>query len=222
LSELSTKKPVGALAALVCAAIAMSAIAGIGASLLAATPLWFLLGFEVVTLIAAVFGVLLAVGKFPEGPGLGLLCVVGVVAVGSVLGDMSTQLSNPIGGPVLYTFGKGGLVQIPITTFMTLRLAVAGILALCAAWVVLQRRPGESMKSLARGLVLGAIMVVVLLVAWKTRTPLAALGPFLRTVSLFTAGIAALGLFAASVHYTVRAFEFGRLRQNGDAEPPRP
>ncbi len=210
MSELSIKKPIGAIAGFLCAAIALSAAAGIAASLLGSTPLWFLLGFEIVTLFAAIFGVLLALGRFTDAPGLGLLCVVGAVAVGSILGDMSTQLTNPIGGPVLYIYGKGGLVQIPITCFMVLRLAAAGILALCAAWVVLRRRPAESLKSLTLGLLLGAIMLILLAAAWKARVPLATLGTLVRTLTMFAVGVTALGLLAASVHYTIRAFEFGR------------
>jgi heme/copper-type cytochrome/quinol oxidase subunit 3 len=220
-TELSIKKPVGAIAGLVCAVIALSAGAGIAASLLGSTPLWFLLGFEIVTLFAAVFGILLALGRFSDGPALGLLCVVGAVAVGSILGDMSTQLANPIGGPVLYTYGKGGLVQIPITAFMTLRLAAAGIVGLCAAWTVLHRRPAESMKSLTLGLILGTIMLVVLAVAWKARAPLAGLGTLVRTLTMFAVGVSALGLLAASVHYTIRAFEFGRIASDRNAQPPR-
>lgn len=211
MSELTLKKPLGLLAALTCIAIGLSAIAGIAGALLGASPLWFFLGFEIVTLAACVFGVLLAMGRFPDGPALGLLCVLGTVAVGAILGDISTQLSNPIGGPVLRTFGKGGLVQIPITTFLALRLAGAGIIGICAAWTVLHRRPSESLKSLAVGLGLSIAMLVILAIGWKVRAPLASIGSFASTIGLLTVGVLALGLLAASVHYTLRAFEFGRL-----------
>ncbi len=219
LSELTLSKPIGLIAGATCAAIALSAIAGVFAAVLGSVPLWFFLGFEVVTLAACVFGILLAIGRFSDGPGLGLLCVVGAVAVGSVLGDISTQLANPIGGPVLRTFGKGGLVQIPITTFMALRLAAAGIVGLCAAWIVLNRRPAESIKSLIIGLALGVAMLVIVAVGWKVRAPLATLGSFAATIGLFTVGVLALGLLAASVHYTIRAFEFGRLGRARDLTP---
>ena len=219
MSELTLKKPVGLIAALTCATIALSAMVGIAMSLLAAAPLWFFLGFEVVAIAACIFGVLLAIGRFSDGPALGLLCVVGTVAIGSVLGDISTQLANPIGGPVLRTFGTGGLVQIPITAFMALRLVGAGIIGLCAAWTVLHRRPAESLKSLALGLGLGLATLVILAVGWKARAPLASLGSFASIVGLFLVGILGLGLLAGSVHYTVRAFEFGRLRRQRDPAP---
>ncbi len=211
MSELTLKKPIGLLTACACVAIGLSAIAGIAGSLLGVSPLWFFLGFEVVTLAACVFGVLLASGRFSDGPAIGLLCVLGTVAVGAILGDISTQLSNPIGGPILRTFGKGGLVQIPVTTFLALRLTGAGIIGLCAAWTVLHRRPSESLKSLAVGLGLSVAMLGVLAIGWKARTPLASIGSFASTIGLLTVGVLALGLLAASVHYTLRAFEFGRL-----------
>lgn len=219
MSELTLKKPVGLLAALTCAAIALSAIAGIVGSLLGASPLWFFLGFEVVTLAACIFGLLLASGRYPDGPALGLLCVLGTIAVSAILGDISTQLSNPIGGPVLRTFGKGGLVQIPVTTFLALRLAGTGILALCAAWAVLHRRPAESIKSLALGLGLSVATLAVLAIGWKARAPLASVGSFASTIGLFFVGVLALGLLAASVHYTIRAFEFGRITRQRDPAP---
>ena len=151
LNELSMKRPVGAMLGVVNGAIALSAITGAAAALLSHSTLWYMLGFEVITLAAAVFGVLIAMGRFGDGPALGLLCVVGAVAAGSVLGDLSTFLANPIGGPVLRTYGKGGMVELPITLFMTLRLAAAGIVALGAAWIVLSRSPREALRSLARG-----------------------------------------------------------------------
>lgn len=218
-SELTLRKPVGLIAGATCAAIALSAIAGIVASVIGSAPLWFFLGFEVVTLIACAFGFLLAIGRFSDGPGLGLLCVVGAVAVGSVLGDISTQLANPIGGPVLRNFGTGGLVQIPITTFMALRLAAAGIVGVCAAWTVLNRHRLESMKSLLTGVLLGAAMLAVVAIGWKARSVLATLGSFATTIGLFAVGVLALGLLAASVHYTIRAFEFGRLGRTREITP---
>ena len=195
-------------------AIALSAITGAAAALLSHSTLWYMLGFEVITLAAAVFGVLIAMGRFGDGPALGLLCVVGAVAAGSVLGDLSTFLANPIGGPVLRTYGKGGMVELPITLFMTLRLAAAGIVALGAAWIVLSRSPREALRSLARGLACGAMLMIVLFLAWRLRCHAASFGALIRTLGGISIGVIALGLAAAAVHYIVRAFEFGRIHDN--------
>ena len=222
MSELSMKRPVGTLLLMMNGAIALSAIAGAAAALLGQSPLWFMLGFELVTLGAATFGVLIACGRFSDGPALGLLCVVGAVAAGSILGDLSTFSANPIRGPILYIYGKGGMVELPVTLVMVLRLAASGIVALGAAWIVLSRRPSESLRSLARGVVCALVLLVVLMVGWRLRSHAAGFGALIRTLGGISIGVVALGLSAAAVHYTIRAFEFGRIHDDAPNGAPRP
>ena len=71
--------------------VLLSSLGGVAASLLNSPRLYFLLGFEVVILVATVFGVLLGRRKFGSGAGLGLLCVAGVVLAGSLLGYISCR-----------------------------------------------------------------------------------------------------------------------------------
>ena len=47
MSELSLKKPLGLMLAIVCAVVALSAAAGAPLALFADKPLYFLMGFEV-------------------------------------------------------------------------------------------------------------------------------------------------------------------------------
>jgi hypothetical protein len=176
-----------------------------------------MLGFEIISLVSALFGVFVAWGRFSTGPAMALLCVMGAVAVGSVLGDLSTNSGNPVGGQVLYTYGKNGMFEIPITLFMVGRLAASGLLGICASWVVLERRPKESLPSLVRGVVCGVLLIVLLACVWKGRTYAAGLGSLVRTFGILGVGVASLGLLAAAVHFTIRAFEFGRLRDDGPA-----
>ncbi len=214
LSQLSIKQPIGLFVGAVNALIALSAIAGVAAALLAAAPLWYMLGFELVILVAAAFGLLIAMGRFSDGPALGLLCIVGAVAAGSVLGDLSTYLANPIRGPILHVYGKGGMVELPITLFMTLRLAAAGLVALGAAWIVLSRSPRQALASLWRGLVCAGFLLLLLFAVWRLRSHAAGLAPLVRTLGGITIGVVALALTAAAVHFTIRAFEFGRIHDD--------
>jgi len=216
-SELSFKKPVGVVVGLVSAAMLVSAVAGIAAALMAERTLWYMLGFEIITLVAAIFGVLLGMGRFAEGPGLGLLCVMAAVAVGSVLGDLSTQLANPIRGPLLYTYGTSGLFEVPLTGFMVGRFIGAAALGACGAWLVLARHPKQSFSSLGRGAACGVLFLALLAGAWKLRPHLAAVGTFARTLGAFAFGVIAIGLLAATVHFTVGAFQLGRLRNGGSS-----
>src|ERR1043166_2727299 len=124
------------IAGVLCAALALSAAAEMVACVLVPRPLYFMLGFEVVALVAAVFGVLLAMGRFAQGPGLGLLCVAAAIGVGSLLGETSTydptsaHPANPLSGPMLRTLHLGGVIEVPITFFLLLRAAASGVVAL--------------------------------------------------------------------------------------------
>jgi hypothetical protein len=215
MTELSLKKPLGLALAIVCAAVALSAAAGAPLSLFADKPLYFLMGFEVVILMASVFGALVAMGRFGEGPGLSLICVAAIVAIGSLLGDQTAKLSNLISGPVV-AHVRRSQIEWDVTLFFVLRSIAAAIIGIGAAWVVLARRPRESVSSLMRGV--GAMVLLVAFVggAWALRVKIGGLGPFVATMVALTVGVIALGLFAAAVHFSIRAFEFGRVR-DGDA-----
>lgn len=182
------------------ALVLLSSLGGIAASVLNTPRLYFLLGFETVILIAAVFGVLIGRRKFGAGPGLGLLCVAGVVLAGSLLGYISCR--DPL---------RGVLFGVPLKWLILGRFALGGLIGIGAAAVVLGRRPKESMSSLVRGLAFGAAFFAFLAAIWYLRSHAAQLGQLIQTLGLLLSGAIGLGLLAAAMHYTIRAFEFGRL-----------
>lgn len=199
------------IAAAVSAAVGGSAaVAAVMAVLMPTVP-WFLVGYEVVTVFACVFGVLIGFGRCAAGPALGLACVCGTIALGSVLGDLSAQASNPIAGPTLAIIDLGNVMQMPLTMFMLLRLLAAGVLGGCAAWVVLRRHKAASLPSLGIGLTLGAMALALLAAGYKFRASMTPLGAFGKAMVMIALGVVALALLAAAVHYTVRAFSAGRL-----------
>ena len=228
MSELSLKRPLGLALGAVCALVGVSALAGAPLSLFAVKPLWYLLGFEIVVLIAAAYGLLIAMGKFSDGPGLALLCVAATFAAASFFGNQSaTNRDGPsfnlMAGPVLGYISKNKEHTIDrliggVTLFLMLRLAAAGLIAVGAAWVVLQRRPRESLPSLLKAGAFGAGLLGVMAAAWKLRSQTANLGGFAATMIALVVGLLALGLLSATVHFAIRAFELGRIRD----EPPRP
>lgn len=204
------KRPFGLLAGLLCAAVTLSALAGIAASLLAIKPLWFMLGFEVITVVAGVIGVMTAMGRFGTGPAMALLCVAATVAVGSLLTHLSAELVNPMAGPVLRRIGER-----PITLFLVLREVGAVGIGLCAAWVVLSRRPRESLSSLLKGAAFGVALVLVVGATWTLRGRAAGLGSLVQAVGGLIVAFLALCLLAGAVHFVVRAFEAGRVGDGG-------
>lgn len=201
------------LAGLLCAALTLSALAGIAASLLAIKPLWFMLGFEVITVVAGVFGVMTAMGRFGTGPAMALLCVAATVAVGSLLTNVSAGDINPIAGSVLRRYG-----EFKVTVFFVVREVMAAGIGLCAAWIVLSRRPRESLSSLIKGAAFAIALLVVVGGSWALRGKVASLGALVQAVGGLTIAFLALCLLAGAVHFTIRAFEYGRVsdeRSNG-------
>lgn len=220
MSELSLKKPIGLVVGVVCAAVALSAMVAAPMSFTTPKPLYFLLGFEIVILVASVFGVLTAAGKFAAGPALSLACVMAVVGIGSLLADQSANVANPLAGPIVYHLNRWG-VDWRITLYFALHAAAAIAIGLGAAWVVMARRPRESLASLARGLVFGAALLGLLAGAWYARSQAAGLPGVMRVMAeLAVAGIA-LGLLAGAVHFTIQAFEFGRVRDDQPSKSSR-
>ncbi len=213
--------------------IGLLAIVTIGAVLTRADqPYWMVVGFEVVALGASAFALLIARGRFRDGPGMALLCVAGALFVAGVLGYYSTK-STPGAPAQLLLHGRA----VAMKPWALLHTATAGILALLAAYEVL-RRNTRSMYYLARaamsGAPLAALFAVGLVLYRKSQaaqtayeaTAEAALSkallpppppaPFLPPWVTWLGGslgaIVALVLFCACAHCVIRAFEMGRPR----------
>lgn len=229
-SELSIKRPAGLVLGAACALVGVSALVGAPLSLFALRPLWYLLGFEIVVLIAAVYGVLVAAGKFRDGPGLALICIAATIAAASFFGNQSATNRdgasfNLMAGPVVGYISSNKERTLDrliggVTLYLVLRLAAAGVIAAGAAWVVLARRPRESLPSLFKSLVSCVSLLGVLIGAWALRSQAAGLGGFASTMIALIVGVLAVGLLSASVHFAIRAFEFGRLRDEPTSVPP--
>lgn len=183
----NTQKFRFALAGL-CGLILLSAMVTIAMAVMQPKPSYFIIGFEAVSVFACVFGVLLARGKFREGPAIGILCVAAAVGVGSLLGAVGSH----------YAIGSFGLKP-----WLLGRVGCAGLLAAMAGAVVVARSPSLRVPALLKGSVLGALTIAVgygVLVASKTMSGAMA---FIAAVGL---GLVCVGLLCASVHYLIAAF----------------
>lgn len=92
-----------------------------------ARPLWTLIGFECITLLAAGFGIGAAMGKFADGPGMALACVSGTIFVSSVLG---------------YLGATGQIGDYKLQYWLIAHLLIALAIGLLGAWTILRRTPG--------------------------------------------------------------------------------
>jgi hypothetical protein len=193
------------------AAVLASAVVGAALALLApvVSPsghvVWVLAGFEVVTIVAAVLGVLLGLGRFAEGPGLALACVSGTILVASTLAWQGSA-KNFLG--------------VSLTPFLMARAAAAMALALIGAACVLGRDPRAWRWALTgAALAAPAVLVAGSMVTDKGQRLLAlALGSSaVQQIAVgVIGGVAIAGLFAAGGHMLIRAFELGRTN---DAAP---
>lgn len=182
----------GVVVMLISGLVAASALAGGVASMLTSPPTWFLLGFEVVTAGAAVFGVLLGLGRFPSAPGLALLCVAGAIGASGFLGYLGA--------------GKE-IMGVGLKPFLLARLAAAGGLAGIAAVAVLMRRPRVSLPKLLAGLACAGALAGLGAGAWMASGKVSTLGAPVQAVLGLIGFTVLLGLLAASVHLIVAAFE---------------
>jgi hypothetical protein len=198
-------KPLRLLVLLISGLVALTALvvgpasAALPLFVTGARPAWALFGFELVTLAAAILGVLLGQGRFRSGPAIGLACIAGTILVASGLGWQSTA------------HALGGVSLNPLLAF---RVAAALVLGLVAAWSALSRHP-SSLRTACLGVLLIAPVVGAggLLATSRGREWAgAAIGssPAVEFIVASVAFLAATALLAAGVHLVIRAFELGR------------
>jgi hypothetical protein len=189
-----------ALVGLIAVVLALSAIGMASWNALVAPEVFFI-AFEALTLGAAVVAGLFALGRFRDGPALALLTVAGTVLVCAVLGYISAN--RLIGG-------------VSITPYLLARVGLAAMLIAVAAWTVLSRRPRQAFRSLLTGAVAAAMLTALIAGAVMLKPQFAGLPPVLVAMLALLAAVIALGLLAASVHFTIRAFEFGHAAGRPD------
>ena len=196
------------LVAIICGCILLSAlalaVAGVFQPLLArdAKPAWILVGFECVSIVAAVLGILFSRGMFRQGPGLALACIAGTILLGSGLGGFSAQ----------WAIGNQS-----IKILVAARAAAAVMIGLCGAACVLGRDP-RGWPTFIKGLLYGSpILALGVWFAIKGGAFLAAVNGLstMGMVIAYGAGSLILAIsLCMSVHLVVKAFEYGRFSQD--------
>lgn len=182
---------------------------------------WGGLGFGVIGIVSALFGGLLGLGRFGQGPAMGALCVAGATLTCGVLGWLDLR-SNLLSVPELARLVRPWLLAVAVTA-----LAQGGV----AALAVLVRR-ALSWKYLVSGVVIlalcGGMLALVrgpgsgLLSAWEGG------GEALRVTILLALSFVALVLLSAGGHLVIRAFEVTREGPDAtdapgtDAAPSKP
>ena len=217
------------------AGMALVALVTVGAVLTSADQYyWMVVGFEVVVVVACIFAVLTARGKFRDGPGMALVSVAGVLFVAGVLGYLSTKGTDG----ALMLRGRA----FPMKPWALLHAGAAGLMALAAAYEVL-RRDRRSLYYLSRAAMAGVPLGAVMAAGWfmwkRSReasaafdaqvasaiasgvVPPVALDPavpaWLTWVGASVASVVVLVLFCACAHCLIRAFEMGRPRHSQGA-----
>jgi hypothetical protein len=195
----------------IAALVAASAVWGMADAALREPRVWGLLGFEAVTLIAAVVGVFLGLGKPREAPALAAACVGATFFAAATLGRFSALVTRADGtvseGQVL-----GRLIRDPVFEGRVLAAVLFGAAAVVFAL-------GGDRRAWRRLIVGGALAVpVVAAAAWLLvgsglnwlMAPVESFAGAVRIVVAVVGGLAMAILASVSVHSIIGAFE-GRL-----------
>ena len=183
----------------VSALLAIGAIALVGLGAAASPPVWFVVGFEAVVLITAVFGILFGLGRFPQAPAMTLALLAGAVGLCSVLGYLSTSVTGHTVGP------------LPLKPVVGLRLALAALLGLGAVVATLGLSPRLWRRALV-GVALAAIPTALgaVVLVGPGRPLIGAIGSLGVAVTAAAATVAFLawvGLVSAGAHLVITTFE---------------
>lgn len=179
----------------------LTAIAGVYWGLAGLWPriAWPLVAFEIVTIVGCVFGLLVARGKFADGPGLTLLCVAGLIMTCGVLAWLGANKVH---------------AGVNLKPFMLSRLGVAGILYALAAISEVWHSPAAA-KTLAKAIAYAIVFVAIAgafasfrnapimdkMQGWREAA---------RLVGLAIAAILAVIGACGGVHLSIRAFTIAR------------
>jgi hypothetical protein len=179
---------------------------------LQSTPVaWFFLGFELVTLLAAVFLIGLGLGKVTQGPALTLLCAAGAIGMGTYLGWLAS--GRELGGQrVSWLIASRGLC--------------AAALVLFAALDVITRAPKQTVPRIIWGMA-GFVLFAAAAGLYKLGVipslmnkigninPAVEIGAWL--IFLLIIG----GFICLAAHGFIRAFEIGVHAGEETSHPPK-
>ncbi len=212
----------------VSALVAASALWGVWDAVGREPQVWALLGFEIVTFVAGVLGVLVGLGRFREAPALSVFAVAGTVFASAMLGRFSAIVTRSADA------GSGvqavrQMLKDPMFDGRMLAVGAFGVLALCLAF----GRDRRSWRTLASGIVLAGMVLASL--AWAMGAgrawllaPVETAVDVARVIGSLLGGLVVVVLAAVAVHLVVRSFELrlpplGVARGGGGARggPPR-
>jgi hypothetical protein len=214
-ARMAVPRVVPPIVAILCGVFALSCVVGAGAAGMlgrivpGASPAWIMLGFEVIGILTGAIGVLFAMGRFREAPGMALACVAGTVFSVAVCTHLAVR----------GTLGPHSLAMLTVG-----RIGAAGVLGVLAAVCVLSRNP-RSVGMLLKGVVLGVPTLAVVGALIVTRgevvenvlKSLGNWGSVWRFVILSIGGLVVGGTLCASVEFVVRAFQMGDAENPGNA-----
>ncbi|MGP1272837.1 MAG: hypothetical protein ACTS22_05845 [Phycisphaerales bacterium] len=209
---------VGASAAVCALSAAAGLVVGLVPSLAGVQqPLWMFAGFEVVVLVASVFGVLLALGTIRRGWAIAAACIAGAIGVSSIL-QLVISSNNQLGSVSLMPFAAG-------------RLAVSVVVVAAACLMVLRTR--QAWIRLGSGLVLAAPIAAIVVpigarrvgiplpdVASMLANTLGGIGPAASLMLTLLGGLLGIILVSASGHLLITAFD--TEISDGNGAKPRP
>jgi len=191
----------------VSAAVGLSAIWGAWDAVGREPRVWALFGFEIVTLIAAVLGVLVGLGRFREAPALSAFSIAGTIFASATLGRFSAIVTRATDA------GSEGqavrqMLKDPMFDARFIASVVLGALALSLAL----GKDSRSWRSLTAGIL--AALPVVAALGWMLGSgrawllaPVDGAADIARVVGALLGGLALVVLASMAVHLVVRAFE---------------
>ena len=167
---------------------------------------WFRIGFEAILVMAGVFGVLIAMGRFQAGPVWAMTCVGGATVVSALLANSAGGAGQVAG------FSPGAIVRSAMSNpFAAARLGAGfGALALGALTLML-RHPSKSFRHAVIGLVCLAPVAAAgaLWMFGPLGRLISSLHPVLQTVLAVFAFFAIVALVSAGGHNLIRSLEVG-------------
>lgn len=198
--------------AMLSGAIALQALGMIAFSFIAASkPIWILFGFEVVVIVAAIFGWMYALGRPEIGRGLAGASVAGTILLCSGLAWLAVSklsFTNPTAPQV-------------VKMYILTRFAVAVWFGFVGAWWVLTRSRASIpyIKSVVWGaLIVGGVGGALVIFRGPIGNLLSTLPDAVRTTCQVLGLIFAAIMLCHIGHNTIRAFECGRV-PDSDRQP---
>jgi hypothetical protein len=152
------------------------------------TP-WFIVGFEAVTILAAVFAMLVGLGRFDSAPGMALVCAAGAIGAGTYMAHLGS-----------------GREVLPMW-FLGARAILTGALLLAAVLAVLARNQPAATRSLVRSGMFALPLGVILAGGFVMRHQIGTLPGGVKLIGGFFVFLLVTGLVAGAVHGVIRAFE---------------